>query len=256
MNKRLPAKLEVEPVVNAVFELRVATDRPLHESVPSMMYSKFTGQIEGLQALPVGLVLQDSSGQDASQYMVKLRIDWRGFQFHLGDRAAVVTYEGSYPGGDAFKAAIYDFVDAILDAGLVTAIERYSLKYINFFPGASEFEFVNDMDWNLTLGGASIGDKNVMLRFEAEDGDFRTITSVLTKAQLQQRATQPRTGGVIEVDEICLHSTSDTARFRSELHDRLDELRTRNKQAFFNALTDAAIERLGPTYDAADPKLH
>jgi len=247
MNKTLPTKLAVEPVVNAVFELRFVPTKALQQAIPNLLYAKFAGEVTGVQSLEANLVIHSLDGEDYKPYLSKLQVGWKGAQVMIGEKTIAVAVEGKYPGGEAFKAAICELFELVFSEGLVQKVERYSVKYVNFFPvGEDSFKF--EADWKIEVGGFERSSENVLLRAEREDGEYRTITTIGTKVRLKVAENPPREGAVIDIDEICMHPTDDVNEFKKEFPARVAEIRERNKQQFFNCLTQSAIDGMGATY--------
>lgn len=247
MNKTLPTKLAVEPVVNAIFELRFVPTKALQQAIPNLLYARFAGDVTGVQSLDANMIIHGLDGEDQTPYLAKLQVGWKGVQVMIGEKTLAVAVEGKYPGGEAFKAAICELFELVFSEGLVQQVERYSVKYINFFP-ADDDSFKFEADWTIEIGGFERSRENVLLRAEREDGEFRTITTIGTKVRLKVAGNPPREGAVIDIDEICIHPTDEVTEFRKEFPTRVAEVRERNKQQFFNCLTKSAIDGMGATY--------
>jgi uncharacterized protein (TIGR04255 family) len=106
------------------------------------------------------------------------------------------------------------------------------------------------LDWKIQFGEFVLDKENVQLRVEMPNArDTVTIMTISSPAQYQPEGEPPRSGGVIDVDTVCAHETNDLAAFDAELEARLDAIRLRNKQAFFDCLTPESIKRMDPQYE-------
>lgn len=254
MQKPLPIKLGKEPLLEAVCELRVSPVGALHTVLPGYLFAKFPGQVSSIEQLPAGAIPDAMRAQEPNlAYAAVMRIGWKNYFVLIGPRSVAIACRLPYPGWTAFKADTIELFHSVLHSKLIRGIDRYSVKYINFFPSPDgKVGYTDMMDWSLRIGDFTVAHEGTQIRVEIQDGDLITVISIVSPAEVKAPDDPVKRGGIVDVDSISTHVTNDLNNFDEELEDRLDRIRLANKQAFFNCLTNDAIVALEPEYaDAA-----
>lgn len=252
MPKPLPSKLGNEPLVEAICELYVkpADGVSLHSVLPGYLYAKFPHEVTSFEQLPAsGLpdILRQQEPAFANAPLI--RLVWRRYFILIGSRQIALACRLPYPGWTSFKDDILLLFGMLLGSDLAHGIERYSMKYVNFFPSTGEVGNTSMMDWKVRVGEFSLRSEAVQLRLEVPKDEFLTVVTVVSPASVKREGGLEQSGGVIDVDTICTVSIPDVAEFCTQLPDRLQKIRLANKQEFFDCLTPSAIQGLKPEYD-------
>lgn len=258
MPKPLPSKLGKEPIVEAVCELRVSPKGALHTVLPGYLYAIFRGEVGPSEQLPAGMIPEAMRAQDDNlAYASIVRIPWRRYFVLIGARNIAISCRLPYPGWTQLRLDIHQLFRTVTGSGLIRGVDRYSVKFTNFFPSSDGKQGNTEMlDWKIQFGEFVLDKENVQLRVEMPSAkDTVTIMTVSSPAQYQPEGEPARSGGVIDVDTVCAHVTNDLATFDSELEGRLDAIRLTNKQAFFDCLTTESISEMEPQYESS-PALH
>jgi len=253
MPKPLPSKLGKEPIVEAVCELRVSPTGALHTVLPGYLYATFPGEVVTSKELPAGMIPEELRAQDTNlAYASLVRIHWRSYFVLIGARNVAIACRLPYPGWTQFRLDIHRLFRAVIQSGLIRGVDRYSVKFANFFPSADGKQGNTEMlDWNIQFGEFVLDKEHVQLRVEIPNAkDTVTIMTISSPAQYQPEGEPPRSGGVIDVDTVCAHVTNELGAFETELEARLDAIRLTNKQAFFDCLKPESIERMEPQYES------
>ena len=252
MTKPLPSKLGKEPIVEAVCELRVSPTGALHTVLPGYLYATFRGEVGPSEQLPAGMIPEAMRAQDANlAYASIVRIPWRKYFVLIGARNVAIACRLPYPGWTQLRLDIHELFRTVIQSGLIRGVDRYSVKFTNFFPSSDGKQGNTEMlDWKIQFGEFVLDKEIVQLRVEMPNAkDTVTIMTISSPAQYQPEGEPPRSGGVIDVDTVCAHETNDLATFDAELEARLDAVRSTNKQAFFDCLTPESIKRMDPQYE-------
>ena len=253
MPKLLPHRLGKEPLVEAVCELRVSPTGALHSALPGILYAIFRDQVTGLEQLQAGAIPDAVRVLDPNlSHAPVVRVTWRKYFVLIGPRSVAIACRLPYPGWPQFKSDALELFRSAINSSLIRGIDRYSVKYVNFFssPDAAH-GFTGMMNWSLRLGEFVVGTEAIQVRVEMPDGDVITVVTVASPAQVAGPNEPMKIGGVLDVDTICSHVTNDLVAFDRELESRFDRIRLLNKQAFFDCLTQEAIDRMEPEYDDA-----
>lgn len=250
MPKPLPTKLGKEPLVEAVCELRVSPTGALHTVLPGYLYAAFRCEIGATEQLPAGMIPEVVRAQDTNlAYASVVRMEWRKYFVLIGSRSVAIACRLPYPKWPQFRADALALFHCVLQSSLVKGIDRYSVKYINFFPSADGNKgFTEMMDWSLRIGELTVANESTQLRVEVSSGDVVTVLTISSPAQVTRPTESAKLGGVVDVDTVCNHVTNDVAAFDAELEARLNHVRHINKQAFFDCLTQTSIDLMEPEY--------
>lgn len=252
MPKPLPSKLGKEPIVEAVCELRVSPTGALHTVLPGYLYATFRGEVGLSEQLPAGMIPDAMRAQDANlAHASVVRLPWRKYFVLIGARNVAIACRLPYPGWTQLRLDIHQLFRTVIQSGLIRGVDRYSVKFTNFFPSPDGKRGNTEMlDWMIKFGEFVVDTENVQLRVEMPNAaDTVTIMTISSPAQYQPEGEPPSLGGVVDVDTVCAHVTNDLAAFDAELEARLDAIRLTNKQAFFDCLTPESIERMDPQYE-------
>lgn len=87
---KLPKILEREPLVEAVFEVRLGGDPHMSDLLPGILFSQLD-QRPTIQRLPAAEIPQPIRASDPNlAFAPVIRLDWREFAISLGERNLVI----------------------------------------------------------------------------------------------------------------------------------------------------------------------
>ena len=136
MDSRIPVRLEKDSIVESVFEVRFTSREQLvSELLPGMMFSQLKDTFPTIVNLPIKempAVLRQRDPELMFQPIVSL--EGNGCKVNIGDKAISLGVVRPYIGWDAKKKLLTTVLDCLKGTGLVDAVERYSLKYVNIVP--------------------------------------------------------------------------------------------------------------------------
>lgn len=249
MSEILPTKLKQEPIVDAVFEFRFKSAAPVSMILPGVFFSKLVGEksLSELPAAQIPKLVRD--GDPNLQFAPTQQIQWDGFLISFSDRSLVIGCKLPYPGWTAFKVAIKSIIDILKTTQLVTEVERFSIKYIDFVENESIEEQVRLLNLSLIIANRQLTNNVFQCRIEIPEDNFIHIVQLVAGAQVTKPGESPKNGLIIDIDTICNFSALQLDVFVDELEKRLDELHLLNKKMFFDCLTDEAVSELGAEYE-------
>lgn len=246
--KPLPKTLAHEPLVDAVFEVRMNDAPPLADILPGFLLHDF-GKGTSVTRLPAAEIPQPMRQKDANLKFAPIqRVDLEKSSILIGDRNVVVNCRMPYPKWPTFKAVILDVLERIAKLGLSGSIERYSVKYVNLIQAATIAEQIAKIDLEIRLGDLKVTEEHVNLQVHRREDDIVHILSVITGATGLVNGREV-SGVVVDIDSIRNVKVPDILTFVNDLENGLESLRHSNKKKFFSCLTDATIEEMGPTYE-------
>lgn len=247
--QNLPVKLDREPLVDALFEVRLE-QTSLVDILPGFLFHDLPAPKPQITRLPAAELPQPLRASDpALQFAPILRMDWGDYFISVGDRNVIISCKLPYPKWANFKATILDLTARIGKVGASGKVERYSLKYVNLIQAPSLSEQVAKIKMAITLGEVEVkGDLTTLQVHRHEEGIIH-ILSVVIGAEGQLPDGMKVTGAVVDVDSIRNVGVADFATFAASLEPGLEELRQANKRKFFTCLTQATIDEMGPIYE-------
>lgn len=249
MPTRLPIRLEREPLVDAVFELRFTGVDYLSDILPGFLFHEFGGQA-AISRLPAAEIPKPMRSMDPNlRFAPTQKLDWGDFVISIGDQNVLVNCKLPYPKWGKFKIAILDVINRIKKLGMAGPVDRYSLKYVNLIETASQDVGAAGIRVDIKLGDVQVGNDQFSLQVRRNESDIVHVLSVLTNAQVVLPDGKLLNGIVIDVDSIRQLPPTQFNVFVDSLEIGVESLRQANKEKFFACLTNQAIEEMGPVYE-------
>ena len=241
----LPKTLEHEPLVDAVFEVRLNNSPPLADILPGFLMHDF-GSETTVARLPAAEIPFPMRKEDAHlQFAPIQRIEINGFSISVGDRNIIVSCKLPYPKWPNFKPFILDVMSRVAKVNLPGAIERYSVKYVNLIQAPTFQDQIKKIDMDIKLGDLEVSSEHVSLKVHRHEEDVVHILSIVTGAIDGNHVK----GVLVDIDSIRKVNVPDIQTFATNLEEGLESLRQSNKEKFFSCLTKETIKEMGPTYE-------
>lgn len=251
---KLPKKLTKEPLVDALFEVRILPTIPAASGIlPGVLLSALQRSeqepltIERLQTAEIPSQIR--SNDPFLKYQALLRLSGKNFMTLVGDWSVTVGCKLPYAGWGAFKPRIIEVMNALQNSGFVKELERYSMKYVDIVEQKTLGEQIKCVNMEIRIGSQKLSAEPFEVRLEFKQGEFTNLLHLAGEAQVILASGEMRKGLLIDVDTIVDHKTADFEKFARELPDRLERIHTENKTRVFECLTPEAIRELGPIYD-------
>jgi uncharacterized protein (TIGR04255 family) len=249
--ERLPIRLGAEPLLEAVCEMRFASNFPASNILPGLLLQGL--QAEGnqisMQRLPASTVPKEMREIDpALRDAPLIGLKWGGRNIMIGDSMISVSCGKSYPGWKAFRADIEEVFRIAVGSQIIQSITRFSLKYVDLIPRGN-LEAAGGLDISLKFGELALDRQNTVIRMEVVDPPFLHVVNAMTAAEAVQEGAAPLRGSLIDVDTLHLSPQDSVPEFMDRLVHNLDDAHDRNKRMFFECLTQETLDRLEPHYD-------
>lgn len=245
----LPKKLNKEPLIDAVFEIRFTSVIPAGSILPGLLFGKLDGS-RTIEQLPMAQVPQVIRDADQNLKFAPLsRLDWERFYINVGDRSVSIGFKHPYPGWPDFKPAITTVMEALREASFITSVERYALKYIDLLPATSLREQVGFINFDVTLAGHKLENEAFQLRLEIPRGGFIHAVQVVSSATVTLQSGESRQGLIVDVDTIAVQESISFDELLSEFSEKLEAIHQANKKIFFDCLKSETVTALDPEYE-------
>ena len=246
---RLPIELQHEPLVEAVFEVRLEGSPLLSDLLPGYLLHEMRPR-PTIKRLPLADIPAPLRQKDPNlRYQATHRVECTDCSVNIGDLHINIGSKLPYPKWPSFRATILDLVERIANARIPGRVVRYSVKYVNLIPASSVNEQLSKVDIDIRLGSVTVAGDHVNLRVQRRDRDILHILSVITGASATRDGEASRSGVIVDIDSIRSVENHDYATFSRGLQPGLEELRRANKEMFFGCLRESTVQEMGPIYD-------
>ncbi len=249
MTANLPQRLHSVPLVDAIFEVRFATAvpaMPVSSILPGVFFSKIQGE-KKIERLPISdLPVQFRQADPQIRFQPLARLHFDGFAIAISDESVSLASKLPYRGWELFKKQILETLKTLTCSGVVGKISRYSMRYINIL---EEMDRVSKrIDLEIKIGSRQLGSEPFQLRVEIPRDDLQQVITLGSPATVNLReGGGSRRGILVDIDVSCSVITADPD--EHSLCVKLDQIHNACKEAFFECITDEALEALGPQYD-------
>ncbi len=249
MSQLLPSKLKKEPIIDALFEMRFTSATSASSIVPGWLFSKLSGE-KTIERLPAEQIPKQFLDSDPNlRFAPLVRLQWGKFAILVGDRSLAVACKMPYPGWSEFKPVILEVITAMKEIGIVQAVHRFSMKYIDLIPASTLAEQVFAIRGTIELGNHVLQQETFMLRIDIPKDDMLHIVQVSSSASAKLFDGSTREGVVVDIDTIFDLKNPDFAYLLTGLPDQLESLHSANKAMFFECIRPETLASLEPVYE-------
>ncbi|WP_410473926.1 TIGR04255 family protein [Guyparkeria sp. TX1] len=249
MSDRLPTKLINEPLVDAVFEIRFQSKVSASDVLPGYLYGKLKGETktERLSAAEVPKAVRDNTPN--LKHAPLVRMHWRNYVVSIGDNNVVVGCKMPYPGWAEFRSSIFEILQEVSELDVVESVYRFSLKYVDLIPSQDLEEQVSFVDSSIRIGSHALRSERFHFRLELPENDLIQILTIASSAAVQDEEGNSKQGLVIDVDSILENPDGVRSDWIGYVEKQIDRVKLRNKETFFDCLSDKALELAEPIYE-------
>ncbi len=246
---RLPLRLEREPLLDAVFEVRLDDAVSLADILPGVLFGKIDPK-PSIRRLPAAEIPQPLRMRDPSlMFTPTQRLECNDCTISIGDRSIIIGSPRPYPKWPVFKQTILRVVAEIAKANVVGAVERYSIKYVNLIEAPSLEAQISKVDLNLRIGNLQVTADHIELKVHHIEDETTHIMTVITGADAHVPDGRDLHGVIVDVDSIRGVASERFMQFADHLESELETLRQANKARFFACLTQETIQEMGAVYE-------
>jgi uncharacterized protein (TIGR04255 family) len=253
---QLPIRLEKEPLIEALFELRFSSESSVSGLFPGFLYSKLSNvaPIEELGAAQIPKAIRDADPN--LRYAQTNSLNWEDFVINIGDRSIAIRCPYPYPGWASFRTAISSILGHFVNMGISYTLERCSLKYVDIIPSEDPKEQISFANFSLMIADHKLEQEVFHVRVEIQSGDCVNVIQIASHALASIKNSKTKEmikkeGLVVDIDTI---ANVNNGNFSPEditknLLKKLDEMHQVNKEFFFKALKYETIQSLKPVYE-------
>lgn len=234
--EQLPKKLENDPIVDAIIEVRFET-KMNPNVVFALIYGKVREKFDGKKvlSLPFSQMPPDIIRQDpALKYKPLYRIEGDECSLQIGAQMIALSSKVPYIGWDCFSTMFYEIVNLCFEC--FDKVSRLGLRYINFFEG----DISNKININFSLS-EKYEPSRLNIQAEVVDNDIPSTLQYTPNAVWQDKA-----GAVIDIDTFISYKESSPG--LKDLFSDIESVHICEKKVFCSLLKDDFLLELGPQY--------
>ena len=247
MRTELPIKLDKDPLVGVVFELRFSSSQTLPNILPGYLFTNLG--CSNITKTPQSEIPEVIKNSDPNlMYVPSFLLDWGNYQIFIGERSLTLSCNIPYQGWSDFNKNIKVLLEKAVELSIEINVERYSLKYTDIIEYNHVGSIQELLNVELNIGGESVDLPRTQMRTEKESDGSIIITQLIGSADAELHSGTTKSGLLIDVDAINLVSNVELKALLQGNFTDLDELHKKNKVTFFNLLSEAGLNRLEPIY--------
>ena len=242
----IPFRLENDPIVEALFEIRFqANVSQVSTLLPGLMYSSIAQDFEAPERLwafefPHGVI----ATQPSLQYQPTFRIKSKSYVILLGDSSLIISCMRPYEGWISFKALILKLLQALENTNLISAVERFSVKYINVFLEPSLEKQFKLLNLKTQMGDYDLTKHQTVMQTEIVEDETNNLIEIRSNVMIKNPDGKDEVGILVSVDVIC----NETADFWTNAEKNVDRIHSKEQQLFYGLLTKEAINSCKPIW--------
>jgi uncharacterized protein (TIGR04255 family) len=243
--EKLPIKLELDPIVEAVFELRFISHYP-SEAIFGIIYQIIQKEYPNMKSIPLPITQIPEAVRNFDpnlKYQPHNRLQSDLWGINVGPNVISFSAQNPYMGWFKWKEIITKILQKIIELKIFNAIERSGLRYINFI----ERNVLQVTHIDVKIVGKKLDEQQTSLRTEFREDNYIETIQILNNASMVINNNQ-QFGSLIDID-IAKDFTNGNANFLyEEIENILEESHLKVKSLFYKFLKDDYLNSLKPIY--------
>lgn len=234
--EQLPKRLEHDPIVDAIIEVRFET-KMNPNVVFALIYGKVREKFDGKKviSLPISQIPPDIIRQDpALKHKPLYRIEGDDCSLQIGAQMIALSSRIPYIGWNRFSTMFYEIVNLCFE--YFDKVSRLGLRYINFFEG----DISNKININFSLS-EKYEPRRLNIQTEVIVDNIPSTLQYTPNAVWQEKA-----GAVIDIDTFKSYKESSPGLY--ELFSDIEAVHKCEKKVFCSLLKDHFLQELGPQF--------
>ena len=237
----LPSSISPIPIVDAIADLWFESNLP-DEALFGMVYQALKKDFPSASTLAAAAMpAQLKQLNPAFAFQPSYRLEGERLVILIGSNNVAVGLRGQYPGWPKLKSSLLATYEKILALDFVVKIQRFGLRYVNFFPG----DIFPALNLSISLSERALSGRETYIRTILRESGLDVILQINQNATLKDLPGQ--IGSVIDMDAFQIDPDSSEGLIPS-LSDFLDLAHSSVKLLFFELLKPEFVNTLNPEY--------
>lgn len=245
---KIPVKLRQDTIVEAIFEMRFTSHKkPIADLLPGLLFSKIQKDFPSIERLPVTSLPSEIIQADPNlRYAPQHRLVGGKYSLLIGEHVFAISCPKPYSGWKEFCPTILKLSELLGNTGLISEVERFSLRYVNIIPTGANSDLSSKLKSELRLGSHNLNDKSTQIRTEVLENNLLNVIKVVAGTTIELITGEKIQGCLFDVDTICQQKFEN---FWKDLPSLVERAHATEKQIFFGILRDETINELGPIWN-------
>jgi len=241
---KLPVKISPCPLVEPIAEIRFEPAVPA-QAVFGLVYKPLEESFPETVALPQSALPETLFEQNpAVKYQPHYRLDSEDFSLMIGPWSVAVGTRGEYPGWATVFPTIAETLNEALATGVAKRVERFGLRFINFFEG----DVFPKLHLSFAFRGAPLKGSETFFKTVLDLAEVKAVLQVGKDLALQTPFRKIGIGSLIDID--CFVPDPPHRDFLdTEVSQFLQVAHQREKETFFSLLKDEFLQQFNPKYE-------
>ncbi len=249
MANSLPKKLNKEPLIDAVFEIRFSSKIPATLILPGALFNTLGGE-KLIEQLPIANIPKQVRDADPNLKFAPItRIDWAQFFINIGDSSLSISCKYPYCGWAAFKSAIIEITNILNQCALADTVERYAMKYVDIFPTKDYPQMFSMINASVSVADHVLANESFQLRIDINRDNLIHAVQLASSAIATLHNGKTIEGFILDVDTSSAQNNITMKTLLENFPDKLDSIHLANKTMFFDCLRQETINSLEPIYE-------
>jgi len=244
---KIPSKLEIVPILEAIYEIRFDTDSP-EETNTGVIYSCFKDDFENVENFPImNLPSQLRNSEKELMYSPyqKMKSKDGTYILQYGQRQfSLHCVDYSYDVFENFKTKINEVSNKLLDLEIISSVKRLGLRYTDFLNDENIPGYTFD-DLNLQIDIANMNrGENFSCSALFMGKTARHRTQIYNSIEIEHKEIK-KSGDLIDLDSFVEDENINI----KNVEDFVSNIHQEQKEIFFGILGEKVTKLLGPTYE-------
>lgn len=241
----LPQSIAPCPIIEVGAGVSFETDIP-ENALPGIIFQEVKADFPKSNSLPLAQMPMQIRSKDpnlARQPLHVLEGDHR--QIAIGSGSITLLLRGDYAGWHVLSHEISSVLGRIEKAGIAKKVNRFGLRYINFFEG----DAFDKLTFAASISGQSVLNKGTFFRTTLESLPFRVKLQIGNELSIK---TKLQTKGTILDIDTYLDNPPINDDFTTSYSAFLEKAHSIEKNLFFSLLRPEFLQTLTPKYDESN----
>ena len=240
---RIPKKLGICPLVDALIEIRFKSDfdkSVIFGFIYGLVKDDYSGRVVNLPLSQIPAQIRDNDPN--LQFKPLYRIEGKDTIVQIGTDVLCLSSKIPYIGWDILSVKAFSIIEKLYNSGVIKNVLRLGHRYVNFFPG--------NIDDNLNMSFSFVPQYAILnsnIRTEVKDNDFTSTLQYSNSAVYKPHPSASELQGcLIDIDTFKNYSDNY---FASHFKEEICVAHASEKKLFYSLLKDDFIQNLHPEYE-------
>ncbi len=245
---KIPSKLNIVPILEAIYEIRFDTSSP-EETNTGIIYncfkSEFNEDVESFPIMNLPSKVRNSDKNLMYQPFQRMKSKDGNFVLQYGQRQlSLHCVDYSYDVFKNFNSKITEVTKRLIDLNIVSKVNRVGLRYTDFLSNETIPKYTFDkLNISVDIANMNRGENfSCSTYFRGKVANHKT--QIHNTIEIEHKDTK-KVGDIIDLDSFVFEEKINL----DEINKIINEIHEEQKEIFFGILGDEVTTLLGPSYE-------